>query len=59
MAAMLLIEDGKMALDQPIADFLPAFARMNVQDTPDGSLTAVHPAKTAITVPPPGRPALT
>ncbi|WP_432769098.1 MAG: beta-lactamase family protein [Sphingopyxis sp.] len=50
IAAMLLIEDGKMALDQPIADFLPAFARMNVQDTPDGSLTAVHPAKTAITV---------
>ncbi len=50
MAAMLLIEDGKMKLDQPIADFLPAFAKMQVQDTPDGSITAVHPAKTAITV---------
>jgi CubicO group peptidase (beta-lactamase class C family) len=50
IAAMLLIEDGKMKLDQPIADFLPAFAKMQVQDTPDGSITAVHPAKTAITV---------
>ena len=50
IAAMLLIEDGKMKLDQPIADFLPAFAKMQVQDTPDGSITALHPAKTAITV---------
>ena len=50
IAAMLLIEDGKMTLDQPIADFLPAFAKMQVQDVPDGSITAVHPAKTMITV---------
>src|SRR3546814_7179994 len=45
IAAMLLIEDGKMTLDQPIADFLPAFANMTVQNTPDGSLTDVRPAK--------------
>lgn len=50
MAAMILIEEGKMALDQPIADFLPVFARMNVQNTPDGSLTDVRPAKGPITV---------
>ncbi|AMU94316.1 MAG: beta-lactamase family protein [Sphingopyxis terrae] len=50
MAAMLLIEDGKMTLDQPIADFLPAFAAMKVQNTPDGSITDVHPAKGPITV---------
>lgn len=50
MAAMLLIEDGKMRLDQPIADFLPAFANMKVQVTPDGSITDVRPAKTPITV---------
>lgn len=50
MAAMLLIEDGKMKLDQPIADFLPAFAKMNVQNVPDGSLTDVRPAKGPITV---------
>jgi CubicO group peptidase (beta-lactamase class C family) len=50
MAAMLLIEDGKMGLDQPIADFLPAFAKMQVQNVPDGSITELHPAKTQITV---------
>jgi len=50
IAAMLLIEDGKMTLDQPIADFLPAFAKMNVQNTPDGSITDVRPAKGPITV---------
>lgn len=50
IAAMLLIEDGKMRLDQPIADFLPAFAKMNVQATPDGSLSDVRPARTPITI---------
>ena len=50
IAAMLLIEDGKMKLDQPIADFLPGFAKMQVQNTPDGSITDVRPAKTQITV---------
>ncbi|WP_033074097.1 serine hydrolase domain-containing protein [Sphingopyxis sp. MWB1] len=50
IAAMLLIEEGKMRLDQPIADFLPDFAKMKVQVTPDGSLTDVRPAQTQITV---------
>src|SRR3546814_8297297 len=50
MAAMLLIEEVRMALDQPIADFLPAFANMTVQNTPDGSITDVRPAKGPITV---------
>lgn len=50
MAAMMLIDRGKLRLDQPIADMLPAFAKMQVQVTPDGSLTDVRPAKTMITV---------
>jgi CubicO group peptidase (beta-lactamase class C family) len=50
MAAMILIDDGKMTLDQPIADFLPAYAQMKVQNTPDGALNDVRDAKTAITV---------
>ncbi len=50
IAAMLLIEDGRMKLDQPIADFLPAFANMKVQNTPDGSITDVRSAKGPITV---------
>src|SRR3546814_15188683 len=51
MAAMLLIEDGRMGLDQTIADVLPAFAQMMVQHTPDGSITAVHTATSTLTVP--------
>ena len=50
MAAMILIEEGRLKLDQPIADILPAFAKMKVQNTPDGSLTDVRDAKTLITV---------
>ncbi|MGH6617522.1 serine hydrolase domain-containing protein [Sphingomonas sp.] len=30
MAAMLLIEDGKISLDQPVSDFIPAFKNMKV-----------------------------
>ena len=50
MAAMMLIDDGKLGLDQPIAELLPAFANMMVQTTYDGSLTDLEPAKTPITV---------
>src|SRR3546814_16936216 len=49
MAAMLLIEEGKMGLDQPIADVLPAFAKMTVQVAPDGAIIAVHAEKAPIT----------
>lgn len=50
MAAMMLIEEGKLGLDQPLSDILPQFARMQVQVTPDGSLTDLRPAKTPITI---------
>ncbi len=50
MAAMLLVEDGRLGLDQPVADILPKFARMQVQVTPDGSIADVKPAKAPITV---------
>lgn len=49
MAAMILIGEGKMQLDQPIADFLPEFKEMTVLVDPAKSLDAV-PAKNAITV---------
>ena len=49
MAAMILIDEGKLRLDQPIADFIPGFASMKVLTNPDASLDAV-PAKTQITV---------
>ena len=31
MAAMILIEDGKLKLDEPVSDILPAFKNMRVQ----------------------------
>lgn len=50
MAAMMLIDEGKLGLDQPVADVLPQFAKMNVQVVPDGSITDVRPAKAPITM---------
>ncbi len=49
MAAMMLIGDGKMRLDQPVADFIPEFADMRVLTDPANSLDSA-PAKTAITI---------
>lgn len=50
MAAMMLVDEGRIGLDQPIADFLPRFARMQVQVMPDGSITDLKPAQTPITL---------
>ena len=49
IAAMILVGEGKMKLDQPIADFIPEFANMQVLTDPDNSLASV-PAKSQITV---------
>ena len=48
-AAMLLIEEGKLRLDQPISDFFPGFRNMKVLTSPDTSLASV-PADRPITV---------
>ena len=50
MAAMMLIDEGKLGLDQPLADILPQYARMQVQVTPDGSITDLRPARQPITM---------
>ena len=50
MATMMLIDDGKLGLDQPIAELLPAFSNMQVQKTYDGSVTDLVPAERPITV---------
>lgn len=49
MAAMMLVGEGKIKLDQPIADFLPEFASMRVLTDPEKSMESV-PAKTQITL---------
>ena len=52
MAAMMLVDEGRIALDQPIADFLPAYATMQVQKRYDGPLTPdnLEPAVRPITL---------
>ncbi len=52
MATVMCIDDGLISLDQPIADFLPGFANMQVQKTYDGAITAdnLEPAVRQVTV---------
>lgn len=50
MAAMMLVEDGKIRLDQPVSDFIPAFKDVRVLDDPAGKTLASHPAKHPITI---------
>jgi len=52
MATMMLVEDGKLTLDTPLADILPAFANMMVQKEYDGSIGPenLEPAKVQITI---------
>ena len=49
MAAMMLIDEGKLGLDQPLADFAPEFAKMQVAIDPAKSLAA-RPAQSLITI---------
>ncbi|MGX7952208.1 serine hydrolase domain-containing protein [Tsuneonella sp. HG249] len=50
MAAMILIDEGKLGLDQPLAEILPKYAKVQVQKTYDGSLTDLVPAERPITI---------
>jgi CubicO group peptidase (beta-lactamase class C family) len=49
IAAMILVEEGKLKLDQPISDFIPAFKNMKVLVDPAKDLTS-RPAARAITI---------
>lgn len=48
-AAALLIEDGKLSLDQPVTDFVPEFSRLTVAIDPEKGLEA-RPARNVMTV---------
>lgn len=52
ICTMMLIEDGKLGLDQPIAEILPAFGDMKVQKVYDGPITEDNlvPAERPITI---------
>lgn len=49
MAVMLLIAEGRMKLDQPVADFIPGFANMRVLTNPGQGLET-HPAASVMTI---------
>lgn len=49
MATMIAIEQGKLRLDTPLAEIIPAFAKPMVLVDPKNSLSAA-PAKSAITI---------
>ncbi len=49
IAAMLLVEEGKLRLDQNIADFIPAFANLKVANDPLKGLDS-RPAAGPITI---------
>jgi CubicO group peptidase (beta-lactamase class C family) len=53
VAAMILVEEGKLGLDDPVADYLPEFAQLRIatSDTPnaDGVFPSA-PASTVLTV---------
>jgi len=50
VAAMMLVEEGRLKLDDPIKRWLPEFANMRVLTTPNGSVEATVPAARDITV---------
>lgn len=49
VAAALLIEDGRLSLDQPVADFVPEFANLKVAVDPEKGLEA-RPAHNVMTI---------
>lgn len=50
MAAMILIDEGKLGLDQPLAEILPEFAKMRVLKSPTGPVAETVPAERPITI---------
>ena len=52
MAAMMLIDEGKLGLDTPLHEILPSFRDMKVQKKYDGAITAdnLEPAVRPITI---------
>jgi CubicO group peptidase (beta-lactamase class C family) len=49
-AAMSLVDEGKLALRDPIVRWLPEFADVQVLDDPSGPLDQTHPVQRAILV---------
>ncbi|MEL6877660.1 MAG: serine hydrolase domain-containing protein [Pseudomonadota bacterium] len=50
MAIMMLIDEGKLGLDQPLGEIMPQFANMQVLKDPEGALDDTVPAEREITI---------
>jgi CubicO group peptidase (beta-lactamase class C family) len=50
VATLILVEDGKLSLDEPVDRLLPELANRQVQRAPEGALEDTVPAKRPITV---------
>ncbi len=50
MATMMLVDEGKIGLDQPVAEILPEFSNMQVMVDPEGSLDNTVAAERPITI---------
>lgn len=50
MAAMMLIDEGKLGLDQPLAEILPEYASMKVLKRAEGPVEETVPAERPITI---------
>ena len=52
VAAMMLVEDGKLALDDPVAKYIPAFAdvKVAVEKPGDSGALTMEPLRRAITI---------
>jgi CubicO group peptidase (beta-lactamase class C family) len=49
VAALMLVEEGRIALNDPIARYAPEFSQMRVLRSPDGPLEETDPAERLIT----------
>src|SRR3954451_7347574 len=49
VAALMLVEEGRIALTDPIARYAPEFSHMRVLRSPDGPLSETDPAERPIT----------
>jgi CubicO group peptidase (beta-lactamase class C family) len=49
VAALMLVEEGRIALNDPIARYAPEFSQMRVLRSPDGPLDETDPAERLIT----------
>jgi CubicO group peptidase (beta-lactamase class C family) len=50
LAALKLVEQGKITFDTPVSDYLPQFRNPIIVDKTDTQETSFRPAKTVVTI---------